>query len=270
MYAQASDKGERSDLKGMEGLDLATSITALGIAVLSGLLSGLSGFGAGLMMSAFLIPIVGAKPTVALLAVAMVITNLGRIHAFGHRPDLRRAAYVLLGAIPAMVPCAWLLARISDASAGLIVAIALIASVALRRVAERAELQIGPGGLVTGGAVVGGVSGLSTGGGVMIIPLLLGVGLGGAALIATDAAISLTLHIARSLAFQRFSLLDGQLFALGAVLGLATVPGSWLAARLVRRAGADMHAAALELLVVIVALWIGLVSLQELAGWRSA
>ena len=248
------------------GFDLITSLLALGVAVLSGLLSGLSGFGAGLMMSAFLVPVVGAKPTVALLAVAMVITNLGRIHAFGHRPDLRRAAYVLLGAIPAMVPCAWLLARISDAAAGLIVAIALLASIGLRRIVRHADLRVGPGGLVTGGAVVGGLSGLSTGGGVMIIPLLLGVGLGGAALIATDAAISLTLHIARTLAFQRFSLLDAQLFVLGIILGFATVPGSWLAARLVRRAGTALHTAALEALVVTAALWIGIVSLQELAG----
>jgi uncharacterized membrane protein YfcA len=253
---------------GMGGLDLTTSLVALGVAVLAGLLSGLSGFGAGLMMSVFLIPVVGAKPTIALLAVAMVITNLGRIHAFGHRPDLQRAAYVLLGAIPAMVPCAWLLARISDAAAGLVVAVALIASIALRRLVKHAEIHIGPGGLVTGGAVVGSVSGLSTGGGVMIIPLLLGVGLGGAALIATDAAISLTLHIARSLAFQRFSLLDGQLFVFGIVLGIATIPGSWLAARLVRRAGIDLHTALLELLVVLVALWIALVSLLEL--WGSA
>jgi len=251
----------------MDGLDLTTSLLTIGIAMLSGLLSGLSGFGAGLMLSAFLVPLAGAKPTVALLAVAMVITNLGRIHAFGHRPDLPRAAFVLLGAIPAMVPCAWLLARISDAAAGLIVAGALLASLALRHVVKRAELHIGPGGLVTGGAVVGGVSGLSTGGGVMIIPLLLGVGLGGAALIATDAAISLTLHIARSFAFQRFSLLDGQLCMLGVILGVATVPGSWIAARLVRWTGVQRHIAALEALVVIVALWIALSSLQQLIGW---
>jgi uncharacterized protein len=252
----------------MDGLDLTTSLLTLGVAVLSGFLSGLSGFGAGLMLSAFLVPLVGSKPTVSLLAVAMVITNLGRIHAFSHRPDLRRATFVLVGAIPAMVPCAWVLARISDAAAGLIVAGALLASLALRRISRHAELHIGPGGLITGGAVVGGVSGLSTGGGVMIIPLLLGAGLGGAALIVTDATISLTLHVARALAFQRFSLLDGQLFLLGTVLGMATVPGSWVAARLVRRVGMERHAAALELLVVIVALCIGLTSLQALAGWR--
>jgi len=225
----------------MNGLDLTTSLLIIGIAVLSGLLSGLSGFGAGLMLSAFLVPLAGAKPTVALLAVAMVITNLGRIHAFGHRPDLPRAAFVLAGAIPAMVPCAWLLARISDAAAGLIVAGALLGSLALRHAAKRAELHIGPGALVTGGA----------------------------ALIATDAAISLTLHIARSLAFQRFSLLDGHLFVLGVILGVATVPGSWIAARLVRRTGVQRHTAALEALVVIVALWIALSSLQQLIGWPA-
>jgi uncharacterized membrane protein YfcA len=245
-------------------IDLITAFLALVVAFASGFLSGLSGFGAGLMQSAFLVPILGAKPTVALLAVAMIITNLGRIHAFGTRPDWRRAAFVLAGAIPAMAPCAWLLARISDALAGLIVAAVLLASLALRRVGKRTQFHVGPGGLATGGAVVGGVSGLSTGGGVMIIPLLLGAGLGGSALVATDAAISLNLHIARSLAFQRFDLLDLRLFALGVILGIATIPGSWIAARLVQRAGAVRHAAALELLVLIVAVCIALSSLWKL------
>jgi uncharacterized membrane protein YfcA len=242
-------------------LDLTTSALILAIAVLSGLLSGLSGFGAGLMLTAFLVPVAGAKPTVALLAVAMVITNLGRITAFGEWPDLRRAALVLAGSVPAMVPCAWLLARISDALAGLIVAIALLASLALRRLAKRAEFHVGPAGLVAGGAAVGGISGLSTGGGVMIIPLLLSAGMAGATLIATDAAISLTLHIARSLAFQRFDLLDGQLFVLGLILGVATIPGSLIAARLVRCTKLELHALALEMLVAAVALWIGVASI---------
>jgi uncharacterized membrane protein YfcA len=247
------------------GLDLNTSLTALAIAGLAGFLSGLSGFGAGLMLSAFLVPVMGAKPTVALLAVAMIITNFGRISAFGTRPNLRCAALVLIGSIPAMVPCAWLLARISDALAGLIVAVALLASLVLRRLVKRAQIHVNGLGLAAGGAVVGGVSGLSTGGGVMIIPLLLGAGLGGAVLIATDAAISLTLHVARSIAFQRFNLLDAHLITLGLALGVATMPGSWIAARLVRRTKVEVHAIALELLVVAVAIWIGVSSLLRLA-----
>ncbi len=243
-------------------LDLTPSILALTVALLSGLLSGLSGFGAGLMLSAFLVPILGAKPTIAVLAVAMIITNLGRIFAFRERPRWRPAVFVVIGSIPAMVPCAWLLARISDALAGLVVAVALLASLAMRRLAKRSQLHIGPGGLTLGGAVVGSISGLSTGGGVMIIPLLLGAGLAGAALIATDAAISLTLHIARAIAFERFSLLDANLVVLGIVLGIATIPGSWLAAGLIRRTKLEVHALALELLVLIVALWIGASSLR--------
>ena len=98
----------------------------------------------------------------------------------------------------------------------------------------------------------------------MIIPLLLGAGLAGAALIATDAAISITLQIARSLAFQRFALLDEHLFVLGLILGLATMPGSWLAARLVLRTKITVHTLALEALVVAVALWIGVTSALQL------
>jgi uncharacterized membrane protein YfcA len=95
----------------------------------------------------------------------------------------------------------------------------------------------------------------------MIIPLLLGAGLAGAALIATDAAISLTLHVARSFAYQRFDLLDGELFAFGLVLGVATIPGSWIAAKVIQRTRVEVYAVALELLVTAVVLWIGVSSI---------
>jgi uncharacterized protein len=253
-----------SAASGVVGLGVATPLLILTVALMSGFLSGLSGFGAGLMLSAFLVPIIGAKQAVALLAVAMVVTNIGRMAAFGQRPDLRRAVFVLAGAIPAMIPCAWLLTQLSEALAGLIVAVFLLVSIGLRHFVRRMRLHVGPAGLVSGGAIVGGVSGLSTGGGVAIIPLLLGAGLAGATLIATDAAISLTLQIARSLAFQRFALLDEHLFVFGLIIGFATMPGSWLAARLVLRTHVSVHSLALEVLVVGVALWIGATSLLQL------
>ena len=50
----------------------------------------------------------------------------------------------------------------------------------------------------------------------------------------------------------------------GRILGLATMPGSWLAARLVLRTRVTVHTLALEALVVAVALWIGVTSVLQL------
>jgi uncharacterized protein len=237
-------------------LDLGTGLAAVLIAAMAGCLSGLSGFGAGLMLSAFLVPILGAKTAVAVLAVTMFVTNAGRALAFQVMPTWRTAGLVLLGAIPAMVPGAWFLARISDVAAALIVGIVLLASLVARRYFKKHGVTAGDGALVAGGAAAGGVSGLSTGGGTLIIPLLMGAGLAGPGLITTDATISLTLNLARSIAYGSFALLDWERLTLGVLLGLATVPGSWLAAAIVKRMPIEIHSLALELLVAIVGIWI--------------
>jgi uncharacterized membrane protein YfcA len=250
----------------MPDLDLLTWLVAIGVALAAGCASGLSGFGAGLMMSAFLVPVLGAKSAVAVLAVTMVATNIGRAFAFATAPSWRSAALVLAGALPAMLPGAWLLAGMNEAMAALIVGIVLLASLAGRRLLKDRALKLGAGALVAGGAAVGLLSGLSTGGGVLIIPLLLGAGLRSAELIVTDAIISLTVHVARVAAYGRLELLDVPGLVLGLILGLATVPGSWLAAALVRRTGAHVHALALELLVGCVGMLIVLWALAELVA----
>ncbi len=240
----------------MEALDIGTAVAAIVIAAVAGCLSGLSGFGAGLMLSAFLVPILGAKVAVAVLAVTMFLTNAGRALAFKVTPSWHMAALVLLGAIPAMIPNAWFLTHISEPAASLIVGLVLIASLIARRVLKKLGLEVGRGGLVAGGAVAGGISGLSTGGGTLIIPLLMGAGIEGPKLIATDATISLTLNLARSLVYGSLALLNWDRLMLGVMLGFATVPGSWLAAAIVRRMPIEIHSLALELLVAAVGVWL--------------
>jgi len=247
----------------MPDLNALSWIAAIAVAIVAGCASGLSGFGAGLMMSALLVPLLGAKSAVAVLAVSMVATNLGRAAAFAATPSWPSALIILTGALPTMVPGAWLLSRMSDTAAALLVGVVLLASVAARRVHARSDRKVGPGILIAGGATVGLLAGLSTGGGVLIIPLLLGAGLRSAQLIVTDAVISLTLHIARVVAYGLLELLDKRGLLLGLVLGLATVPGSWLAAAIVRRTGAHVHALALELLVTGVGLFIVLRAVMD-------
>ena len=242
----------------MGGLDAEQWVPALLVAFGSGFASGLSGFGAGLMMSAFLVPVLGAKAAVALLAVALIVTNAGRLWAFRGAIRVKPALLVLAGGLSSVGPAAWLLARITDNMAELIVGLVLVASVPLRRALAGRAMKVGTSGLVGGGLVVGVTSGLSSGGGVLILPLLMGAGLSSAALVGTDAVISLTLHVARALSYGRFDLLNVEQAALGLVLGVATVPGSYVAAWLVQLTPVSVHALLLEALVLSVGLFIAI------------
>jgi uncharacterized membrane protein YfcA len=122
--------------------------------------------------------------------------------------------------------------------------------VPLRRILKAREIVIGRTGLVVGGGVFGFASGVATGTGVILISLLLGSGLAGPAVLATDALITIALDFSKALLFQRFALLDSQHFFTGVVIGVASLPGSALGAWLVARMHAHLHVLFMEALIL--------------------
>ena len=93
--------------------------------------------------------------------------------------------------------------------------------------------------------------GVATGTGVILVSLLLGSGLAGPAVLATDALTTIALDLCKAALFQRFDVLDAQSFATGVVIGFATIPGSAIAAWLVHRMGATLHIVFLEVLILV-------------------
>lgn len=240
-------------------------VAALALALASGTLSGISGFGAGLMMSAYLLPVLGARVAVPVLAVAMVLTNAGRIWAFRQGLELRRAVPVLAGVLPGSLLGASAFAALSGPMADLVVGAFLVITVPLRRALAGRAVMGHPVMLVAGGAVTGILSGMTTGAGVLLVPLLLGAGLAGPALLATDAFVSGTMHVVRCVGYGVTGLLPVDLVLLGLALGAATVPGSKLAAIIVSRLPPWRHVQILESLVVAVGLVTCGVAIGEMA-----
>jgi uncharacterized membrane protein YfcA len=99
--------------------------------------------------------------------------------------------------------------------------------------------------------VFGLATGIATGTGVIMVTLLLGTGMTTTAVLATDAMISIVLDLCKAALFHRFALLDAQSFFTGVVIGVATIPGSALAAWLVTRMHAHLHVLFMEALILI-------------------
>ena len=242
----------------MIDLDVLTVGTGLAMALGAGLLSGLSGFGAGLMLSAYLTPVLGAKLTIPALAVAMVLTNAGRLWAFRGNVHGRIAALVLVGSIPGAWLGAALLAKMSDLAADLVLAVFLILSIPIRRLIAHRAAQMSSPVVLLGAATVGAASGITTGAGILLLPLLLGAGLAGPTLLATDSTVSLLLNVGRSIAFGSVGLIDWPLLAFGVAMGVATIPGSQIAAWIVRRTSVRLHTLFLEVLILGVGVYVAI------------
>jgi uncharacterized protein len=67
------------------GLDPVQFLMIGVVAFLGAVLGGISGFGAGLIVTPFLLPVVGVKAVVPVMSIAMMFGNLSRLWVY--RPD---------------------------------------------------------------------------------------------------------------------------------------------------------------------------------------
>ena len=225
----------------------AVAVLALGAAIVGGM----GGFGTGVILAAALVPLIGVKALVPVLAVAGVIINAGRFWFYRATLDRRVLAVVLAASLPFLVFGTWLYSVLDARAIGTILGVAVIAVVPLRRFLKRRSITLGTPGLAVGCGVFGLASGVATGTGVILVSLLLGTGMGAPAVLATDALASIALDLCKAALFQKFDLLDAQAFSTGVVIGVASIPGSALAAWLVRRLGARLHVLFMETLIVL-------------------
>ena len=241
-------------------------LLVLGAAFAGAVVGGLGGFGTGVILTVVLVPILGVKATVPTLALAGVVINAGRLSFYRADLDRRVALRVLVGALPLLALGAWLHARLDARPLGLAMGLLVVLSVPARRWLRRRQLAIGPSGMVVGGAVFGLANGMASGMGVILVSLLLGGGLGGTAVLATDAAVSVVVDLVRAALFGHLRTLDAQGAVLGLLIGVATLPGSAAAAWLVRRMRVRLHALLMEALIVLGGVGVIVGSLREAPG----
>lgn len=220
------------------------------VAFAASILGGLAGYGTGLVLPIFLAPAVGVANVVPVMAVAMILNNGSRVAAFWRDirwPHVRR---ILAFGLPACVAGAYGYTLLEARAVALLLGAFFIASVPLRRVLARAGRQLGARGVTLAGAGFGFVNGAMTGAGLLLISTLMAAGVQGAALIATDAVISVIMGLAKVALFGGFARLDLQLGAAGLLIGLCTAPGAFVARWLLARIPLQVHTVMMEIVVL--------------------
>jgi len=231
-------------------LDAPTLAAVAALAVVAAIMSGMSGFGAGIILTAALVPLIGVKAVIPVLAVAGVIINAGRFWFYREHLDRRMIALVLIASLPFLVLGTWLYSVLDARALSVVLGLVVMASVPARRVLHHRKIVFGSAGVAVGSGVFGFAAGIASGAGVILVSLLLGAGLATPAVLATDAMISIVIDVAKAALFQRFDLLDTAAFFTGLVIGVASIPGSAIAAWLVSRMGARLHVLFMEVLIL--------------------
>jgi uncharacterized membrane protein YfcA len=232
-------------------LDAPTLAAVAALAMVAAIVSGMSGFGTGVILAAALVPLIGVKAVIPVLAVAGIIINAGRFWFYRTHLDRRMLTLVLAASLPFLVLGTWIYSVLEVRILGTVLGVAVMAAVPLRRILHSKQIILRPPGLAVGSGVFGLASGIATGTGVILVSLLLGAGLATPAVLATDALVSIVIDLAKAALFQRFDLLDSEAFFTGVVIGIATIPGSAIAAWLVGRMGASVHILFMEGLILV-------------------
>jgi uncharacterized membrane protein YfcA len=235
----------------LDVLPLETFALIAATALFASVISGMSGFGAGLILAAVLAPVIGVKALVPVIGVVMLFTNASRVWFYRDALNWKMAGLVIACAAPTAAAGAYFYSRLDDAIISLVLGLVLIISIPLRRYLAHKEVKLKTRGLTIFGVIWGFLNSTMIGTGLLVVPVLMGAGLFSQALLATDALIAVGVNIVKAIAFSKFDVLTPALFLAAGGIGLFTIPGTWLASWIVKRTNVRIHTLFMETIIIL-------------------
>jgi uncharacterized membrane protein YfcA len=235
----------------LSNISLLQLVLIVVLAAFSAIAGGIAGYGTGALMPLILVPMVGAEPVVPIIAISAVFTNCARMVAFRKWINPRGALIALVAALPTCVLGAWLYTLLTGRGAAVVIGTTLIATVPLRRILKRRGRQLGEKGFAAAAAGWGVVVGGTTGAGVILLSLLMATGLEGAAVIATDAAVSIVMGFIKLSVFGLAGVITPTVLVIALLIGFIGFPCTFLAKLIVERLPVHVHTAMLDAVVIV-------------------
>ena len=254
-------------------LDYSVLVLGAGVCFVGGFLGGLSGAGTGLIVAAFLTPIVGAKAVMPALAIIMLINNGSRVFYYRQSVDLKISVIMIALALPGTWFGTQLYMSLSVGTLEFILGAAILAVLAHRVVHRHRQSALtratsssaspessAPSTLTQrwiGGPIAlayGFINSVVPGSGVMVLAFFSAIGMSASAVIANDAVLSAVLNLVKIALFRNLDGLPDSLILISLLCGLATIPGVWFAKWLSSRMQQKTQQGLIELVIAASAL----------------
>ncbi|MGI9436824.1 MAG: sulfite exporter TauE/SafE family protein [Geminicoccaceae bacterium] len=235
----------------LASLDSLTMVAGVVVCFIAAMLGSVSGMGAGMIVTLFITPIIGAKAVIPVISVLMLINNASRVWFYREGLQSSRVGLIAGVAVPMSALGALVYISLEGALVQILLGLMLIVSIPIRRWIEGQKITPSKPQIVAVSGIFGFLSSIIVGAGMLVIPMLMGLGLTGTALLATDGAIAVLVNVAKVILFGSLDALSLQYFLLAVVMGLCTIPGTWVGAWLVRRTSIKLHTAFIEVLIIV-------------------
>lgn len=238
-------------LHGFADISLLQLAAVAGFALFVSVLGGVTGYGSSALMPLVLVPIIGPEPVVPILSISGLLINASRVVAFFRFAGWKAAFIMLPAALPACVLGAYGYTMLTGAGVMIAIGAMLCLSVPFRRMLLHFDIRLGNGGLAVGSVGFGFLAGGTAGSGVILLSLLMAAGLQGAAVVATDAVVSVAIGLTKVFVFGFSGVMTAQVIAFGLLIGLVALPGAFLARAFVAALPVHVHTGILDAIVVL-------------------
>jgi uncharacterized protein len=218
--------------------------TLIGVAVAAVITScvhGTVGVAGGFLMSAALAQLVGVRPVVPVMSIALLISHGARSLLNLGGLDWKACAAIMTPAVPLVALGAYLYSALPVGIVALVLGLVISASIPLRHWARARRIRAGVPALVGAGAAYGFFAGASIGSAMLLGPFVLGYGLVKEGFVATMAMIQLGTNLTRIVVFGGTDLLSANYVLLGVLVGALMIPGNWIGRTILRRIAASTH-----------------------------
>ena len=205
----------------------------------------------GVIMAAILAHFIGIKSAVPVMTCALIISHFSRAIMYFRDTDWKIAFRVLLFGFPTIIVGALIFSVISPRTIAIIFAAFLIASFPIKYWARKNQIETGPRLLAGASAIWGMLAGNVIGPAFFLAPFLLGTGMNRMAFVGTLASITLVMNVLKLSVFRATDLINNQLFLLGILIGVMTIPGNWVGRAILKKMQDRDHRLIIDILTVV-------------------
>jgi len=206
---------------------MAGQVLVLIVGLAAGMLSGIIGTGASIILLPILVLQFGPQQAVPIMAIAGLLGNISKAWSWWRDVDWRAfAAYSVTG-IPAAALGAHTLLVLPPNVVEITLGIFFLAMIPTRRWMRAHNFHIRLWQLSIAGAVIGFLSGIVLSTGPLSVPAFTAYGLMRGAFISTEAVSSLALMASKVATFQQLGALPGPMIVHGLIVGASVMAGTF-------------------------------------------
>jgi uncharacterized membrane protein YfcA len=214
---------------------MMTYVLVLAVGLVAGLVSGIVGTGATIILLPVLVFAFGPQAAIPIMAIVALMSNFAKITSWWREIDWRACAAYALGGIPGAALGARTMLSLPPSVVDVALGCFFLIMIPGRRWLAARSYKIGPLILVPAGLAIGFLTGIVVSTGPITVPLFTAYGLVKGAFIATEAAASLAVYISKAITFRSFGALPTDIVVKGLISGSSVMTGTYLAKLVVER-----------------------------------